>query len=296
MKAAASGGVRIASVSLPALAGDADARAATLAGALRRAAREGVELAVFPPACLTGGVDPAAFGTGALAALAQPVDGPALAALARAVDATGVAAGVGLIEQGRDGRLYDSYALCAPGGYWHWHRQLHARDPRFARGDSVSVQSSPWGMRIGILLDADVFVADTMRVAALAGADLLIAPHRLSTRDSHAWARCVLPARALDNGVYVVANGVGVSSAVEPLACVIDPAGCLVASDAEAVLADARIAARSAGRAWFGVRRPELYGRLAAAHADTPPRRRASVAGGSIALGVAIVPRRRDVE
>jgi predicted amidohydrolase len=297
MKSAGMGGVRVASVSLPALTGDAGARVAALGAALRRAAEQCVELAVFPPACLTGGLDSTSLGTGALAALAQPADGPALAALARVVDATGVAAGVGLIEQGRDGRLYDSYAICTPGGRRYWHRQLHPRDSRLAHGERVEVQPSPWGLRIGILLDADVFVADPMRVAALAGADLLIAPHRLPARDAHDWSRCVLPARALDNGVYVAANGAGLTPAVEALSCVIDPGGCVIAAEAEPVRVDARIAAHSVGRAWFGARRPELYASLAASRPVMPARRRASVAGagGAIALSLASVPRVRDV-
>ncbi|SAK68426.1 hypothetical protein AWB80_03417 [Caballeronia pedi] len=86
---------RIAVIAFESQSGDDACNRTRIIGKLAEAAREGVQLALFPQS-----------GIGA------PEDD----AIAAAVEQTGVAAGVGWIERTDDGRRYESYAIRSPGG------------------------------------------------------------------------------------------------------------------------------------------------------------------------------------
>jgi predicted amidohydrolase len=152
--------------------------------------------------------------------------------------------GAGLIERDADGRLFNAYFVCHPGGAVNWHRKLHAfENVHIESGDRYSVFDTPWGVRIGILICWDNNIIENTRATALLGADILIAPHQTggcNSRSPHAmglidpalwrgrkkdpaaieaefrgpkgreWLLRWLPARAHDNGFFVLfSNGVG---------------------------------------------------------------------------------------
>jgi len=245
---------QVATVPLISLRGNASENVANVSAWLVDAALKGISLVVFPEASLVGYADTLNLRRRGLASLAEPVDGRSIDAVANAVERTGVAAGVGFIERAPDGRLFNSYVICMPGGVRGCHRKLHAVEhPGIERGEQYTVLDTKWGVRIGILIGADNYLIENARTTALMGATLLVAPHRtygsddhqepslqpLSTRQRtrpHAmervgeadWLRRSLIARASDNGLFVVfSNGSDEESHQNGM--IIDPLGRVLA-------------------------------------------------------------------
>lgn len=297
--------------------GDAPHNVARIADCLALAAEKDIGLVVFPESCIGGCGDMAKLHRAELDALAEPLDGPSIRAVADAVERSGVAAGVGIIERASDGRLFNSYVVCLPDGVRHCHRKLHAfGHRRINSGDRFTVFDTTWGVRVGILIGGDNYLVENMRMTALMGATLLIAPHRSDggvnctddrrTRSASMGQslRRLLPARAGDNGMFVVfSEGVEVDGPEQSSGAgmIIDPCGRvlaessarddLISADLDRGLIDA-----SAGQQWLTTRRPELYGLLTrSGHqaADFEPRSVSS--RGAIALSFAQVSRNRPI-
>ncbi|MEX3976402.1 nitrilase-related carbon-nitrogen hydrolase [Paraburkholderia caribensis] len=294
--------LRVASIPFAARRGEIDHNVAQVVARIERAAHLRVGLAVFPEACLTGGMaapapaDARRTRRAEIAALAASVDGAGVQAVADAVERTGVAAGVGLIERAANGDLYGSYIVCLPGGKRHVHRKLQCEgQPHIARGDCFTVFDAQAGWRLAVLVGGDNYLVENARMAALLGAALLVAPHAQTDAAGHtgAWMRRALPARALDNGMFVV-----YSDAAD--GAIVDPCGQVVAQRAsgdEMIAADldpASIGASPAHR-WLEARRPDLYAWLArepysGAQLFEP---RSANARGAVAVSVAVVKRAR---
>ncbi len=205
----------------------------------------GVKVLVFPEMCVTGYWHTRNLDRDGWIALSEQVPaGPScqrLIATARQLD---MAVGVGLIEQGDDGRLFNTYVVAMPDGRVHRHRKIHAfESPHVSTGDSFTVFDTPWGVRLGVLVCWDNNLIENVRATALLGADILIAPHQTGGTDSRSphgmkpidpafwqqrardperlkaefqgdkgrgWLMRWLPARAHDNGLFLLfANGVG---------------------------------------------------------------------------------------
>ena len=215
--------LRVASIPLRSYRGEIERNVARIAEWLALAAREEIGLVVFPEACLVGYGSFARLHRDEIESLAQPLDGAALGAVANAVERTGVAAGVGLIERAPDGCLFNSYVICLPGGVRHCHRKLHAFEHRrILSGDRFTVFDTAWGIRIGVLIGGDAYLIENVRMTALMGATLLVAPHR-SYAVQHGGERLLQPvsaeqwrqrdARAAASGATGAAGATRVASA-----------------------------------------------------------------------------------
>lgn len=223
-----------------------DQPAANLA-VVERLAREavggGAPLVVFPELCLLGYWHLRNHTRERLHELAEPADGPLVSrvlALAKELDA-GI--GVGFLEVADD-VLFNAYAVCLPDGRVHVHRKLHAFEHEaIASGSTYTVFDTPWGFRAGVLICWDNNLVENVRITALLGATVLLAPHQTGGTDSRSphgmkpiplsvwenrvadpaaveaafngpsgreWLLRWLPARAHDNGLFVLfSNGVG---------------------------------------------------------------------------------------
>jgi predicted amidohydrolase len=312
--------LRVASIPLVSRCGDTDHNVSRIIDALERAARGRIGLAVFPETCLTGYSSAHKLRFAELDALAERIDGPCVDAVAGAVERTGVAAGVGLIERAPGGQLFNSYVICLPDGQRHCHRKLHAFEHRrLASGERFTVFDTHWGVRIGILIGSDNYLVENARMTALMGATLLVAPYRSerampslaasnSAASASAWMRRSLPARALDNGMFVVCSeGVDADDGDAPLgaALIVDPSGRIVAEgegagdggsrEFIAAAIDPGVSDASIGQHWLATRRPELYGQLAQAERRAPPAFEAhgASARGSVPISFAVVRRER---
>jgi predicted amidohydrolase len=275
---------------------------ATVERLVRTAVADGARLVVLPEMCLLGYWHLRRHTPERLHALAEPADGPLISrvvALAKELDA-GI--GVGFLEEA-DGTLFNAYAVCLPDGTVHVHRKLHAFEhEQIASGSTYTVFDTPWGFRAGVLICWDNNLVENVRITALLGATVLIAPHQTggtNSRSPHGmrpiplevwdsgdrarieeafngpsgrgWLMRWLPARAHDNGMFVLfSNGVGRDD--DELrtgnAMVLDPYGRIVAETpvpAEAVVVadlDLDLVPLATGRRWLRGRRPELYALL----------------------------------
>jgi predicted amidohydrolase len=210
------------------------------------AAHQGVEVIAFPECCITGYWHLRKLSHEALTGLAEPIPAggapQALLALARRFRIT---VGAGLVELAPDGTLYNAYLVAMPDGQWRRHRKLHCFiSEHMASGAEYTVFDTSHGCRAGVLTCYDNNIGENVRLTALRGAEVLLAPHQTGGCDSpdphtmglvdrhlwenrqrdpaaieaelrgpkgRGWLMRWLPARAHDNGLFLVfSNGVGV--------------------------------------------------------------------------------------
>jgi predicted amidohydrolase len=211
----------------------------------RLAAAENVRLIAFPEMCLTGYWHVRHLSREEIKALAEPVpDGPSSRRLSQLAREHGLLIGAGLIEKTGDGRLFNTYIVCDTDGSIHAHRKIHCFiSEHMDSGDAYTVFDTSLGRKIGVLTCYDNNINENVRITALMGADILLAPHQTGgcrSRTPHAlgaidpqlwhdrdrrpeaieaeirgpkgrdWLMRWLPARAHDNGLFLVfSNGVG---------------------------------------------------------------------------------------
>ena len=226
--------------------GDKKANLAKVRHWVELAARRDVELAVFPECCITGYWYLRHSDKGGIESLAEPAaNGPTADALLEMSSENRMTIGAGFIEAGDDGNYYNSYLVAMPNGVLQCHRKLHTFVSRhLASGKKYTVFDTPHGCRVGVLICYDCNIIENVRMNALLGADILIAPHQTGgcrTRNPHlmgvidrkqwderasdpeaierefhgdkgrGWLLRWLPSRAHDNGMFLIfANGVGV--------------------------------------------------------------------------------------
>ena len=268
------------------------------------AAAEGSQLVIFPEMCLVAYWHLTKSTTERLRDLAEPSDGPLVQSLKEIASDLGVGIGAGFLES--DGnQLFNSYAVCFPDGSVRIHRKLHAFEHEaISSGTDYTVFDTPWGVRMAILICWDNNLVENVRAVTLLGAKVLIAPHQTggtSSRSPHGmkvipaelwhnrfanpdalrdavdgpygrgWLMRWLPARAHDNGIFVLfSNGIGPDDDEIRTrnAMIIDPYGRIIAetpvADQAVVTADLDMGLLplSTGRRWLLGRRPELYGPL----------------------------------
>jgi len=273
---------------------------------LQQASQRKVDLIAFPEMCLTGYVHVRDLERKQIEALAEHVpEGPATQQLLRLSKEMDMSIGVGLIEKDEDGSLYNAYVVTMPDGTWACHRKLHCFISEYMQsGESYTVFDLPQGARAAILICYDNNHVENARIAALMGAEILLAPHQTGGAKSpsprsmglidpqlwhnraqdpqalraafqgpkgRSWLMRWLPARAHDNGLYLLfSNGVGLDHGEVRTgnAMILDPYGEILAESTsiedDMVVADldASQLEMSSGRRWLKSRRPELYTRL----------------------------------
>lgn len=237
--------LRAATVQFEHAAGDKRHNLAIIAGFCAQAAEAGASIVVFPEMCITGYWHVHSLDRDAVAALAEPIpDGPSTRELIELARRYNLIVGAGLIELAPDGRMHNAYAVCLPDGVVHVHRKLHTFvSEHLTSGDAYTVFDTPLGVRLGVLTCWDNNLVENVRITALRGATVLLAPHQTggtASRSPHAlgridpalwrdryinpaaieaelrgpkgreWLMRWLPARAHDNGLFILfSNGVG---------------------------------------------------------------------------------------
>ncbi|PHM30294.1 nitrilase family protein [Xenorhabdus innexi] len=255
--------IQVATVQFCHRASDKQYNLSIMEAFIHQAGEQGVKILVFPEMCITGYWHIPDLTGKDVVALAEQIDeSPSLARIILLAKKYGMAIGAGLIEQGKDKKIYNAYAVCMPDGQIHVHRKLHAFEhPDIANGDSFTVFDTPWGVRVGILICWDNNLVENVRATALLGADILMAPHQTGGTNSRSpygmkpipvrlwenrysnpdaleaafrgdngrgWLMRWLPARAHDNGLFILfSNGVGLDNGEIRTgnAMVIDPYG-----------------------------------------------------------------------
>ena len=209
--------VRIAAVVFNSPRGTARANLDRMEGWVAGARAHGAGIVCFPELNITG------YGTDAgVKEEAEPVPGLFTERLCAMAARHGLVILAGLAEKVDDGRICASHLAVAPAGLLGRYRKLHIAPPEqpvFSAGDRVPIFEA-CGIRFGIQLCYDAHFPELSACMALDGADVIFMPHA-SPRGTPAekrssWMRH-LPARAFDNGVFIVAcnqtgtNGAGLS-------------------------------------------------------------------------------------
>jgi len=272
--------IRVASVQFEHAAGDKQANLAKIRAFVEQAASREVQLIAFPECCITGYWFLRDLSREELGVLAEPVpEGPssqALMALAKRCEMT---VGAGLVETAADGTLYNTYVVAMPNGEFQRHRKIHCFvSEHMSSGSEYTVFDTPHGCRVAVLTCYDNNIIENVRIVALQGAEVLLAPHQTGgcktpsphcmglvdrslwenrAKDPQAieaefrgpkgrqWLMTWLPARAHDNGLFLIfSNGVGVDGGEIRTgnAMILDPYGRVLAetwkADDEMVVAD----------------------------------------------------------
>ena len=238
--------LRVASVQLESAPADKEVNFRKVEAFTAQAAAQGVRLIVFPECCLTGYWFIRNLSVEQLTALAEPVpNGPSTQRLITLARRHGITVGAGLVETGADGAFHNSYVVALPDGTLHRHRKLHAFEHDAIRsGSELTVFDLPDGFRVGVLICYDCNLIENVRLNALRGAEILLAPHQtgaVRSKNPHlmglidrrlwdnrhadpdairreflgekgrGWLMRWLPSRAHDNGLFLIfSNGVGV--------------------------------------------------------------------------------------
>jgi len=267
--------ITVAAVNFQAMFGEVEANLERIAGWAERLARQGVEIACFPEMCICG------YGrTAAIRPLAQPIPGPATDRLVSIAARYSVTLLAGLAEVDSQGRRFISHVVAAPRGLAGVYRKTHLSPLErevFQPGDEIGVFEHE-GCAFGMQICYDAHFPELSTLQALAGAEVLFIGFASPRGDPQTMKDRLLrylPARAYDNGCYVVAcNLVGERRSGGPwpgVALVIGPKGEVLAQSSGWVK-DAVIARLSGSeidrirRTKMGYfiehRRPELYENL----------------------------------
>ncbi len=238
--------IRVSSVQFEHIAGDKKANLAKIEHFVRLAAGHGVELIVFPEACITGYLFLRKLSRKELEDLAEPVfDGPSSQALMALAKEYKMTIGAGLVEIAEDGKMYNTYVVAMPNGEFQRHRKIHCFiSEHLSCGSEFTVFDSPYDCRLAVLTCYDNNLGENVRISALKGAEILLAPHQtggcktpspgcmgviekslwqnrkanpqaieaeLKGPKGRQWLLTWLPARAHDNGLFLIfSNGVGI--------------------------------------------------------------------------------------
>ena len=229
-------------------------------------------LIVFPECCLTGYWFLRKLSRQELHALAEPVpQGPSSQALLALAREFAMTVGAGLVEVDAQGKLHNTYVIAMPNGEWRFHRKIHAFEhDDIVPGSEFTVFDTPHGCRVGVLICYDLNIDENVRIEALQGAEILLAPHQtggVTSKNPHlmgridralwdnrhrnpeaieaelrgdkgrGWLMRWLPSRAHDNGLFLVfSNGVGIDDDEVRTgnAMILDPFGRILAETGKA--------------------------------------------------------------
>jgi len=298
--------IRVASVQFEHSAGDKAANMVKIASFTEQAAKQKVEMIAFPECCITGYWFLRKLSREEIAELAEPIPGGAcsqqLLGLAKKHNMT---IGAGLVEAVEDGKFYNSYFVAMADGKFARHRKIHCFiSEHLDSASEYTMFDTPGGCKVGVLICYDNNIGENVRINALKGIDILLAPHQTGGCDTPSphcmgvidraiwddrqknpeaieaqikgpkgreWLTTWLPARAHDNGIFLVfSNGVGVddNEIRTGNAMIIDCCGRIITETYKAgddmVVADldASLRKNPIGVRWIRTRRPDLYGPL----------------------------------
>jgi predicted amidohydrolase len=237
--------IRVASVQFEHADGNKEANLATIEHFVELAAAKGVSLTAFPECCITGYWRLRNRSEDELLTLAEIVpQGPSSQRLMALAKEHNMTIGAGLLEVTEDGTMYNTYVVAMPDGRFAKHRKIHCFiSEHVSSGSEFTVFDLPDGTRTGILICYDNNIGENVRMTALKGAEILLAPHQTGGCKSPSpccmglvdpalwhnrkadpkaieaefkgpkgreWLMGWLPARAHDNGLFLVfSNGVG---------------------------------------------------------------------------------------
>ena len=266
-----------------------------------QAADKGAKMIAFHECSITGYTFARDLSKAQMLELAELIPvGKSIEALTRIAEKNDIAILAGLFEKDHHDALFKAYVCVNKHGLVAKHRKLHPFiNPFLSAGDQFTVFDYE-GWKCGMLICYDNNVIENVRATALLGANIIFMPHVTmctpSTRPGagfvdpelwkdktknavmlrnefdgpkgREWLMKWLPARAYDNGVYVVfSNPIGMDDDQLKNGCsmIIDPFGDVIAEcrslDNDFVTAEltSEKLKRAGGFRYTQARRPQLY-------------------------------------
>jgi predicted amidohydrolase len=268
------------------------------------AAEQGSKVVAFHECSITGYTFARHLNKEQMLDLAEFIpDGDSIKRLEEIAAAHNITVMAGLFEKDKSDKLYKAYVCVDSNGLVAKHRKIHPFiNPHLTPGDRYTVFDIH-GWKCGILICYDNNVVENVRATALLGADIIFMPHVTmctpSTRPGagfvdpalwhnrkndptslrlefdgmkgKAWLMKWLPARAYDNGIYVVfSNPIGMDDDQLKNGCsmILDPFGDVIdecrklGDDLVTVTLTPEKIKQSGGYRYRQARRPELYGEI----------------------------------
>jgi len=266
-----------------------------------QASAAGAKVVAFHECSITGYTFARKLSREQLAEISESIpSGESTSTLMEIAKTLGIYVLAGLFELGEDGKLYKAYICVGPNGFVGKYRKIHPFiNPHLSAGNEYVVFDIE-GWKCGILICYDNNVIENVRATTLLGAQVIFMPHVTmctpSTRPGagfvdpelwknreadptsirtefeglkgRAWLMKWLPARAYDNGIYVVfSNPIGMDDDQLKNGCsmVIDPFGDVIAECprldegfAIATLWPEKLS-QAGGARYKQARKPELY-------------------------------------
>lgn len=267
----------------------------------RKAAAEGSNVIAFHECSITGYTFARHLSKSAMLELAEFIpSGPSLLNLTAIAKQYDIIVLAGLFEKDKNDNIYKAYVCVDKNGLVAKYRKLHPFiNPHITPGESYCIFDIH-GWKCGILICYDNNIIENVRATRLLGADIIFMPHVTmctpstrpgagfvdrklwKNRDANptalrlefdgmkgrAWLMKWLPARAYDNGVYVVfSNPIGMDDDQLKNGCsmIIDPFGDIVAecrsfddSFTTATVTPEKLT-QAGGYRYIQARKPELY-------------------------------------
>jgi predicted amidohydrolase len=267
----------------------------------KKASEEGADVIAFHECCITGYTFARHLSREQMLDLAEFVpDGESTHKLIEIAAKYDMVILAGLFEKDNDNNLYKPYVCVDKNGLIAKHHKIHPFiNPHVKAGNSYTIFEIK-GWKCGILICYDNLIIENVRATKLLGADIIFAPHATMCTPSprpgagfvdpslwknrendptslrlefdgmkgRSWLMKWLPARAFDNGIYVVfSNPIGMDDDQLKNGCsmVIDPFGDILAEchsfDDSYVIATItpEKLPLAGGNRYTKARRPELY-------------------------------------
>jgi len=266
-----------------------------------RAAQEGVDIIAFHECSVTGYTFARHLNKKQMLELAEFIPGgESISALKKIASKHNIVVLAGLFEKDENDSLFKAYVCVDKNGLIAKYRKLHPFiNPYLTPGNEYCVFDIH-GWKCGILICYDNNIIENVRATTLLGANIIFMPHVTmctpSTRPGagfvdpelwknreadltslrlefdgmkgRGWLMKWLPARAYDNGIYVVfSNPIGMDHDQLKNGCsmIIDPFGDILAecrtfndSFATATITPEKLT-QAGGRRYIKARRPDLY-------------------------------------
>lgn len=283
--------VRVAAIALNSRPGRTDENLQNISNWCERAAAAGAQLVLFPELSVTGFLpnhprhDHAQWLEAALKGaweMAVPVRGAVVERLAQISRDCGVFVAAGILEHAGN-VLFNTHVLAGEGRIYGWWRKMHV--PLFEMalyngGGVPEVVETPLG-RIGANICFDAFLPESTRLLAVQQAEIVLFPFAADPAPATAagwaaWARPVMQARCMENGVFGLGcncrGPVEFAGAAQEFfggGMLVSPDGSVLGEMANGQLLTGVLESRALGEArakfeyTYRYRRPELYGSLA---------------------------------
>ncbi|GAB4038287.1 nitrilase family protein [Spirosoma jeollabukense] len=294
--------LRVATAQFENASGDKNYNLGMIRKLSAQAAQQGAQVVAFHECSITGYTFARHLSKDQLLDLAEYIpDGDSIQALTQIARDNDIVVLAGLFEKDAQDQLFKAYVCVDKNGLVAKYRKLHPFiNPHLLPGNQYVVFDL-YGWKCGILICYDNNIIENVRATALLGADLIFMPHVTmltpSTRPGagfadpalwtnrendptslrlefdgmkgRAWLMKWLPARAYDNGIYVVfSNPIGMDDDQLKNGCsmILDPFGDVIAEcrqlDNEVVTAtcNPEKLQQAGGYRYRNARRPDLYG------------------------------------